>query len=120
MEQNVYKALHDIPTLTELATLSLYSQSICITYMKQVHGNPETSALDLGPLHDDVKSHCKKIIENPGLLLDLDATYVSGALYGKPWERPEAFYAIHSMLPTLPHLSGALVAFFEGALETWE
>jgi len=120
MEQNVYKALHDIPTLTELAALSLYSQSICITYMKQVRGNPETSALDLGPLHDDVKSHCKKIIENPGLLLDLDATYVSGALYSKPWERPEAFYAIHSMLPTLPHLSGALVAFFEGALETWE
>ena len=120
MEQNVYKALHDIPTLTELAVLSLYSQSICITYMKQVHSNPETSALDLGSLHDDVKSHCKKIIENPDLLLNPDATYTSGALYGKPWERPEAFYAIHSMLPTLPHLSDALVTFFKGALETWE
>ena len=112
MEQNVYKALHDIPTLTELAALSLYSQSICIPYMKQVRGNPETSALDLGPLHDDIKSHCKRIIENPGLLLDPDATHISGALYGKPWERPEAFYAVHSMLPTLPHLLNALVAFF--------
>ena len=26
----------------------------------------------------------KKIIKNPGLLPDFDATYVSGALYGKP------------------------------------
>ena len=108
MEQNVHKALHNIPTLTELTTLSLYSQSIYITYMKQICGNPETSAFDLGLLHDDVKSHCKKIIENPCLLLDLDATYILEALYGKPWERPEAFYAIHFMLPTLPHLSGAL------------
>ena len=55
MEQNIYKALYDIPTLTELAALSLYSQSICIIYMKQVRSNPKTSALDLGPLHDDVK-----------------------------------------------------------------
>jgi hypothetical protein len=120
MKQNIYKALYDIPTLTELAALSLYSQSICIIYMKQVCSNSKTSALDLGPLHDDVKSHCKKIIGNPGLLLDPDVTHTMGALYGMLWERSEAFYTIHSMLLTLPHLSNVLVAFFEGALETWE
>jgi hypothetical protein len=86
--------------------------------MKQVRSNPNTSALNVGPLHDDVKPHCKKIIENPGLLLNPDATHAMGVLYGMLWERPEAFYIIHSMLPTLSHLSNVLVAFFEGALET--
>jgi hypothetical protein len=86
MEKKLYKDLQDIPTLTELAVLSLYSQSVCITYMKQVCGDAKTSALDLGPLHDDVKSHCKAIIENPGLLLDSDASYMTGVLYGKAWD----------------------------------
>jgi hypothetical protein len=38
---------------------------------------------------------------------------------GKIWERPDAFYAVHALAPGLPHLHGAMVAFFEGALETW-
>ena len=38
MEQNVYKALHDIPTLTELCVLSLYSLAISAPYMHTVRG----------------------------------------------------------------------------------
>jgi hypothetical protein len=37
----------------------------------------------------------------------------------KIWEQPDAFYAVHKLAPHLPHLQGALIAFFEGALETW-
>ncbi|KIM89184.1 hypothetical protein PILCRDRAFT_2457 [Piloderma croceum F 1598] len=39
---------------------------------------------------------------------------------GKIWERPDAVYAVLGYAPRLPHLRGALVAFFEGALDTWE
>jgi hypothetical protein len=122
MEQNVYKALRDIPTLTELCVLVLYAQAISHPYMRQVRGpgQEKTNILTLGPLHEKVKAHIRKIIENPDLLLAPDASYESGALDGKVWERPEAFYAVQAMLSTLPHIRGALIAFFKGALETWE
>ncbi|KAI0056754.1 hypothetical protein BV25DRAFT_1872636 [Artomyces pyxidatus] len=113
IEQNVYKALHDIPTLTEFSVLSLYSQT--------VHGPGLASVnmLDLGPLHKRVKTHCADIIANPDLLLSPDASYKLGTMDGKPWERPEVFYAVQQAAVSLPHLRGAMVAFFEGALETW-
>ncbi|KAF8151569.1 hypothetical protein B0H34DRAFT_618738, partial [Crassisporium funariophilum] len=38
---------------------------------------------------------------------------------GMGWDRPEAVFAVHALAPTLPHLEGALIAFFEGALEGW-
>ena len=120
MEQNLYRALQDTPTLTELAVLCLYSICICLPYLKRVRGDTSTSALDLGPLHDDVKAYCAAIIHNPGLLLDCDASYTSGCLFGEAWEQPEAFYAVHALMPNLPHIKGALVAFFTGALATWK
>ncbi|KAI0055922.1 hypothetical protein BV25DRAFT_1842639 [Artomyces pyxidatus] len=121
IEQNVYKALHDIPTLTEFAVLSLYSQSISCPYMRAVRGPGLASVnmLDLGPLHERVKTHCADIIANPDLLLSPDASYELGTMDGKPWERPEVFYAVQQAAASLPHLRGAMVAFFEGALETW-
>ena len=32
---------------------------------------------------------------------------------------PEVFYRSQAMVPKLPHIQGALVAFFTGALDTW-
>ena len=122
MENNVYLGLHDIPTLTELAVLSLYSQAISHPYLRQVLGPGKqfTNVLDLGPLHARVKAQCQAVISNPYLLLSPDATSTTGALDGKVWERPEAVYTVHAMMDTLPHLRGALVAFFTGALEGWK
>ncbi|KAI0066539.1 hypothetical protein BV25DRAFT_1868215 [Artomyces pyxidatus] len=115
MENNVYKALHDIPTLTELASISH-------PYMRTIRGSPTgtLNALDLGPFHEKVKEHCRLIIADPDLLLSSSTSYETGSLDGKPWERPEAVYAVLRRIPQLPHIRGALVAFFEGALETWE
>ena len=113
MEQNLYKALHDIPTLTELAALSLYSQSVTTQYAVLVRADSSSNHLDLGPLHNDVKAHCQAIIDNPDLLLGEEASNQTGALYGAPWERPEAFYAIHAMKASLPHLRELLVAMFK-------
>ncbi|KAF8198610.1 hypothetical protein BJ912DRAFT_1020488 [Pholiota molesta] len=113
LEYNVYKALQDTPTLTEMAALTLYLLAISYPYMRVVRGS------DLGPFHELVKLHCQKIIDNPDLLLGSDANFTSGALDGKPWECPEAFYTVQRMVSTLPHLRGCLVSFCEGALKTW-
>ena len=122
MEFNVYHGLQDIPTLTELAVLVLYMQSISHPYMRQVCGPEQVhkNILDLGPLHKQVKTHCKKIITDPDLLLSPSASYVTGAMDGKLWERPEAVYTVQKMITSLPHIRGTLVAFFTGALQTWD
>ena len=121
IEQNIYLGLHDIPTLTELCVLILYAQAITHPYMRQVRGPnaAETNLLDMGPVHENVIAHCRAIINNPDLLLSSDASYTSGSMDRKVWERPDAFYAVQALAPGLPHLHGAMVAFFEGALETW-
>jgi hypothetical protein len=108
MEQNLYKALQDIPTLTELAVLSLYSLAISAAYMKYVHGDEELNALDLGPYHEKVKARFKSIINNPDLLLGPDASHATGNISGELWVKPEGFYAIHALIPGLPHLREVL------------
>jgi hypothetical protein len=122
MEQNVYKALHDIPTLTELCVLILYSISISVPYMQVVRGpqHDTTNVLNLGPLHDKVKAHCQAIINNPDLLLAPDASYECGSMDGIIWDQPEVFYAVHQHIPKLPHLKDALKDFFEGPLGKWK
>jgi hypothetical protein len=122
LEANVVNSLKDIPTLTELCVLALYSQAISHPYMRMVRGSGERrmNALELGPLHTKVQAHCHAVIGNPKLLLASDFDYKTGALDSKPWERPELFYAVQRMADSLPHLEPCLVAFFKGALETWE
>jgi hypothetical protein len=119
IESNVYNALHDIPTLTELVVLALYAQAIGRPYMRHVRV-AGCSALDLGPFHDRVKEHCKAVIENPDLLLAPDSSAETGALEGPGWDRPDVIYRVLSLAPKLPNLRPMLVAFFTGALGTWE
>ncbi|PCH43526.1 hypothetical protein WOLCODRAFT_90336 [Wolfiporia cocos MD-104 SS10] len=109
LEANLYWALHDTPTITELCVLALYSQVICHPYLHQVRSpyQEHSNLLELGPLHDS-------------LLLAPNAFYHQGALDRNLWERPELFYAVHRLQESLPHLEPAMVAFFEGALTTWE
>ncbi|TFY50881.1 hypothetical protein EVG20_g11277 [Dentipellis fragilis] len=121
MEYNVFNGLQDIPTIHELAVLTLYSQAISHPYLREIRAShEEANALDFGPLHSRVIAHCRAIINCPDLLLASDATYRTGTLDGQNWDRPESIYAVQRLLPSLPHLRGLLVAFFEGALETWE
>ncbi|KAF8057049.1 hypothetical protein FPV67DRAFT_1677808 [Lyophyllum atratum] len=118
MESNVFKALQDVPTLTELAVLALYALVISRPYMQIVHA-PGDTAITLGPLHEKVHTHCAGIIAKPALLLAADASFETATLDGKNWVRPEVFYAVQQIAPQLPHLEGCLVAFFEGALDAW-
>ncbi|KZT21212.1 hypothetical protein NEOLEDRAFT_1158276 [Neolentinus lepideus HHB14362 ss-1] len=119
MESNLYMALHNIPTITELCVLALYAQAVGHPYIQYVHDGSK-NILDLGKLHARVKNLCQVLIANPDLLLAADASWSTGTLDGKPWHCPNVFYVIQALKPSLPHLSGALVAFFTGALETWE
>src|SRR6202042_1236136 len=64
--------------------------------------------------------HCCNVISNPDLLLSTSASYLKGSLDRLIWHRSDAFYAVQALAPSLPHLCGATVVFFEGALETWD
>ncbi|KAJ3008570.1 hypothetical protein NUW54_g3102 [Trametes sanguinea] len=110
MEENVYAGLQDVPTLTELAAMTLYAQAITHPYMRvaRIHQN----GLKLGSLHDKLKAHVSRVISNPEILCAPAATSELGAMDGLEWERPEAVAVVHEMAPDLPHLQDILVAFF--------
>ncbi|KAI0323924.1 hypothetical protein GY45DRAFT_1213602, partial [Cubamyces sp. BRFM 1775] len=122
MERNIYAGLYDIPTLTELCVLALYGQSVCHPYMRDVRGPQDglTNHLDMGPLHERLKAHMRRIIADPDILLAPDVSYATASLDGKPWERPAVLVSVCELTPSLPHLRSALVEFFTGALTTWE
>jgi hypothetical protein len=122
MEINIWNGLHDIPTITELCVLAVYGQAITHPYMRSVRGaqRQHSNALLLGPLHEEVKNHCRKLMSHPELLYGPEASYKKGSMDGKAWDRPEAMYVVQALAVNLPHLRGALIAFLEGALDTWE
>jgi hypothetical protein len=48
------------------------------------------------------------------------ATFTTGAMDGKEWEKPGVVDAILKRASELPHLSHVLVVFFKGACGTWK
>ena len=120
LEQNILAGLSDLPTRTELAVLSLYSQAISIPYICHVRGSPTTNHLDLAPFHDQLKRHCRAVIENPDILIGPKIHYKTARLDSKQWQDEAAINIILESRNNLPNLRDALVLFFEGALETWE
>ncbi|KAL7282534.1 hypothetical protein ACG7TL_004005 [Trametes sanguinea] len=121
LEHNVWQGLQDLPTLTELCVLALYGQAISHPYIREARGPQDglTNHLSLGPLHDRVKAHIARLIADPELLLAPDASYETGSLDGRLWERPEVIISVHQLMSKLPHLRNALVEFLKGSLETW-
>jgi hypothetical protein len=121
IEKNLRDALDDVSTLTELCATILYHQVITHPYMRVVRGPgaEATNALDLGPLHFDVRKHIEQVIENPDIIVSADISHVTASLDGQEWEDPAAIQAVIQLMPTLPHLKEIVVAFFRGALATW-
>ncbi|KJA18866.1 hypothetical protein HYPSUDRAFT_69639 [Hypholoma sublateritium FD-334 SS-4] len=127
MEENFWKALHCNSTLTELAVLALYAESVSYPYMKYIRTSAKNkeNMLDLGPFHMKVYNHMQSIIEDPHLLIGNNAAdntdlYKTATLNGEKWENSEVVEKILALIPTLPHFQELLLAFFEGAAETWE
>ena len=122
MEQNFWNALHDDKTISELVVLALYGQSISHPYVKamRIAEKNKVNMLDLGPLHNKVTNHMKKIIAHPELLLGSDTTFENAELNGEEWRAADGMQRILELIPTLPHVRPLLLAFFQGALETWK
>ena len=59
MERDIYEALHDIPTITEVCVLALYAQAITHPYMRQIQGpgTENVNMLEHGPLHNTLQEH---------------------------------------------------------------
>ncbi|TEB21613.1 hypothetical protein FA13DRAFT_1757501 [Coprinellus micaceus] len=90
---NLWDALHDTPTLCKLLVLGLYAE----THLEVLHQDPEQL-----------------------LSGDVDTLHLIAVLCGQEWQHPDFIRVVHSMAPTLPHLSSLLCAFFSGAGKTWE
>ena len=120
IESNILKGLADLVTMTEMAVLTLYHKSISKPYTMQVHGiaNEHKNALDLGPLHNDLVTHCNMIAKDPSLLLGDNVSYTTGAFYGTPWDQTVIDHIL-STRNKLPYLNRALVAFFKGTCKKW-
>ncbi|KAL5493037.1 hypothetical protein ACEPAI_4485 [Sanghuangporus weigelae] len=90
LEANVLKGLEDIPTLTELAILALYQEAISHSYISMIRGPglENTNALDLGPLHEKVRTHVKKLIEDPQIILSPRVDPLKSKT--KAWERTKS------------------------------
>jgi hypothetical protein len=119
LEENIYHALNDWSTLSELSTLALYSQTISRPYMAYVRSY-EGNALDLGPFHERVLAHIRELIAHPEIALARDANPVKATLLGVGWERSDVIYWILSNMDQMPHLRILFVEFLTGALTTWE
>ncbi|CDO76930.1 hypothetical protein BN946_scf185006.g12 [Trametes cinnabarina] len=118
IEENIYRGLQDVPTLTELAVLSLYGQAISHPYLRTTR--VLQNGLKLGPFHQKLKAHLQTLINAPELLLSPEMSSKTAAMDGEDWERPEVISAVLALAPQLPHLKSVLQAFLEGALYTWE
>jgi hypothetical protein len=120
MESNLWKALHDPATLSELAILALYGEAVSYPYIKAIRSSSETgekqNMLDLGPLHQKVSTHIQTIITSPSNLLCENPSADTASL-GDEWQHPNIFKSIRDL--DLPYLEELLVAFFTGAEETW-
>ena len=118
IEVNLDRALNDTATVTELCAMTLYTNVISQPYLRVVRGEG-VNALDLGPLHSEVKSHIQKILDDPDLLFGEDILHETASLDGKEWEDKDAMKAVQELAPNLPHLQDISLAFFRGSLTTW-
>ncbi|KAJ7743197.1 hypothetical protein B0H16DRAFT_1727923 [Mycena metata] len=121
IEKNLCDALNDIPTLTELAAMTIYRMVITHPYLYQVRGpgTESTNHLELGPLHHSIRNHIQKILDHPNLLFGSDVRYQTATLDGLEWADPKAMKAVFDLIPSLPHIKAITLAFFRGAQITW-
>ncbi len=121
MESNLWKALHDPATLSELAILALYGEAVSYPYVKAIRSTSKSgegqNMLNLGPLHQKVSTHIQAIITNPSNLLCKNPSSDIASLEGDEWQHPDIFKSIEDL--NLLYLEELLIAFFTGANETW-
>lgn len=121
IEENVLRGFSCPKTKEEIICFAAYNQCITHPYLRTVRNN-ESNILDLGPVHANLIAHIRKLLSDVDLIIGPSATYKTATMDGKLFSRPEAMYAIQRIANdamTYPHLRQLLVAFLEGAMETW-
>ncbi|KAF9779153.1 hypothetical protein BJ322DRAFT_1172093, partial [Thelephora terrestris] len=117
MEENIRRGITDDATLTELIVLTLYGEAVSAPFTRFLRSSEERNGLDLGPDYDHFKRQIKNLIDNPGLLISPNIDPAMCSLDGQPWQNADVIHKIEKVYPDYPDLEGALVAFFEGALD---
>lgn len=119
MESNLQAALHDIPTLTEMAACSFYTEVISKPFMTLVRGDTR-SMCDMEAFFVELK---EKIAE----LYEKDDPFPTDEAYEKicfkgivTKESKEILDSIRRQASELPHLQVIIKGGLYGALETWE
>ncbi|OCB86613.1 hypothetical protein A7U60_g6291 [Sanghuangporus baumii] len=125
LESNVLKGLLDKPTLTELACQALYHEAVSIPYINSIRGSKleDTNGLTLDNLLQKVKSHIRKLIDDPDIILAPTSQPREAIMGGnESWNCPDAIKAIqvHITMDRLPKLKDLFKAFLKGALDTWK
>lgn len=72
LEKNAFDGLDDIPTLTKMCVLILYTLSVSYLYMHIIRRSPNTNMLDLCSTHSNLADFIQKVIKSPSLLILLD------------------------------------------------
>lgn len=103
IELNLCNALQCPSTLTELAVLALYGQTVSIPYMAIVRGPEATlaGALNMGPVHLRVIQHVRDFRDKLSLFTGLEASPEDSMFGGGQWQSNEVFYSIKALLPSL-------------------
>ncbi|KAL5483219.1 hypothetical protein ACEPAI_8449 [Sanghuangporus weigelae] len=125
LESNVQKGLNDPPTLTELACLALYRETVSIPYIRSIRGTSleDVNGLELGPLLQKVQTHIRRLIDDPQIVLSPGSSPQEAILCGnEDWDRPDTIKTIQIFIADgkLPMLEELFKAFLRGALQTWE
>ncbi|KAJ3842432.1 hypothetical protein F5878DRAFT_529862 [Lentinula raphanica] len=122
LEKNVRCGLQCNKTRHELAAITLYHQTISVPYMREIRGplSTEQNVLNLGPFHEQLKAHLRKLVAHPELAVGPDISYETATFDGKLWDRPEAVYAVQRHLFELPYLRDLFAHMCSGALRGWE
>ncbi|KAF7349510.1 hypothetical protein MSAN_01741400 [Mycena sanguinolenta] len=107
MEQNIVKGLHCSRTMAQMIAFVLLCMAL--------------NMLDLGPLHDSVKIHMQKLIENPSILVSSSPdAHKLATLDEKPWSNQEAWAACVRLAPTHPDVVPLISAGLKEALDCFE
>jgi hypothetical protein len=122
MEANLWSALGDAKTKSELAVLAVYLCTVSAPYATFIRGpgSEAVNMLDLGPYHFKLKAHIRKLIDDPDLAIGPKASYSSATLDGEPWHHQDAMSAVLAPDADIPYLKELFVAFMKEALVTWE
>ncbi|KAJ7358185.1 hypothetical protein DFH08DRAFT_802029 [Mycena albidolilacea] len=106
LEKNIWDAINDLRTIVELVVLLWYGQSFSKPVKRVVRSRTSTGGLpnlwDMGPVLEGVITHCERVIADPDIIMSPNLSYETASMDGRPWERPEAMYTAHALLPTLP------------------